>query len=59
MHTDLPYYASILSLMFRLIETNAVKVPIDPQVQSAEQNVEFLHTYLSTMLKNAFPHLTE
>ena len=53
--------------MFRMVESGIVLVPLAPEAnyagmsneKIAEGNMQYLHSFLCNLLKNAFPHLNE
>lgn len=45
--------------MFSLLENNSILVPLNPQVTSPAQNIEFVQQHVFTLLKTAYPHLKE
>lgn len=53
-------HATILAYMFSLVEKDQIKAPLfNPATVQAASNAEYIHTYVSELLKQAFPHLQE
>ncbi|KAK7791784.1 hypothetical protein R5R35_002617 [Gryllus longicercus] len=48
-------HASILAYMFYLVESEKVKVPLG----ATPDNVLYVQEYVASLLRNAFPHLTD
>jgi exportin-1 len=55
----LSHHSQILAHMFSLLEHNCITVPLSPQVQTPEQNIEFVQQHVFTLMKSAYPHLQE
>lgn len=56
-HTsNLTLHAQILSYMFKLVETSPYGVPLG---QPGPQNITFVQEYVASILKSAFPHLSD
>lgn len=56
----LTMHATILAYMFSLVEQDQIKVPLfNPSSVQATSNAEYVHSYVSELLKQAFPHLQE
>lgn len=55
----LTYHSQILAHMFSLLENNSILVPLNPQVTSPAQNIEFVQSHVFTLLKTAYPHLQD
>ncbi|RWS29223.1 Exportin-1-like protein, partial [Leptotrombidium deliense] len=60
-HTaGLTMQAQILAYMFFIVETGKITVPLNPVVQSSGQtNDQYIHEFVASLLKTAFPHLTD
>lgn len=51
---------TVLAYIFSIIESNKICVPLSPtQLQSNQDNVEFVKHYVKDLLKNVYPHLTD
>lgn len=61
-HTaGLTMQATILVNLFSAVDSGRITAPLNPAVQSQKQqsNVKYVHEFVSNLLKNAFPHLTD
>ena len=53
-------HATILALMFQLVEEDKIPVPLfDPTTVQAASNALFLQEYVAQLIKQAFGHLSE
>lgn len=53
-------HATILGYMFNLVEQDQIKAPLfNPATVQASSNAEYIHQYVSELLKQAFSHLQE
>lgn len=53
-------HATILAYMFTLVEQNQIKAPLfNPASVQSSSNADYIHKYVSELLKQAFPHLQE
>lgn len=52
--------SSLLAYLFFLVDAGKITVPLGPGVVAIPQdNITFVQGYVATLLKNAFPHLTD
>lgn len=57
-------HAQILSYMFKLVESDRIEVLLSapgapPDGKVTEKNVAYVHEFVVSLLKTAFPHLAE
>ncbi|KAG9510172.1 Exportin-1 [Fragariocoptes setiger] len=52
---------TVLAYIFYMIESEKVKVPLNPTEQAAENlsNRQYVHKYVKELLKSVYPHLTD
>lgn len=50
-------HATILAHMFKLVELNRIAVPLSRNANV--DNVTYIQDYVATLLKTAFPHLSD
>ena len=55
----LTYHSQILAHMFALVENKNILVPLATEVQSPEQNIQFVEQHIFNLIKGAYPHLQE
>ena len=56
----LTMHATILACMFSLVEQDQIKAPLfNPAIVQTTNNTEYVHSYVSELLKQAFSHLQE
>lgn len=55
----LTHHSQILAHMFALLENKNIMVPLSPEVQNPDQNIEFVQQHIYNLMKSAYPHLKE